>query len=126
VHEWNNIPQSFIQRLIDWFYASEMRCCCCCKRWSHTLLNSANLHTAWKFCLSMICSNNDVEKFCWFCLICYDHMNLNYTIFVDFFLYVKNIEHQILVLFILLTSILSIKHYLSVDNIQVFVLDILK
>jgi hypothetical protein len=40
---------------------------------------------AWKFCLSMICSNNDVEKFCWFCLICYDHMNLNYTIFVDFF-----------------------------------------
>jgi hypothetical protein len=85
VHEWNNIPQAFIQRLIDWFYASEMRSCCCCKRWSHTLLNSTNLHTAWKFCLSMICSDNDVEKFCWFCLICYAHMNLNYTIFVDFF-----------------------------------------
>ena len=33
----------------DWFYASEMRSCCCCKRWSHTLLNSANLHTTWQF-----------------------------------------------------------------------------
>ena len=31
---------------IDCFYASEMRSCRCCKRWSHTLLNSANLHTA--------------------------------------------------------------------------------
>jgi transposase len=31
---------------IDWFYASEMRSCRCCKRWQHTLLNSANLHTA--------------------------------------------------------------------------------
>jgi hypothetical protein len=30
----------------DWFYASEMRSYHCCKRWSHTLLNSANLHTA--------------------------------------------------------------------------------
>jgi hypothetical protein len=58
----------------------------------YTLLNSTNLHTAWQF-LSMICFDNDVEKFCWYCLICYAHMNLNYMIFVDFFLYVKNIEH---------------------------------
>jgi hypothetical protein len=35
--------------------------------------------------LSMICSDNDVEKFCWYCLICYAHMNLNYTHFVDFY-----------------------------------------
>jgi hypothetical protein len=35
----------------------------------------------------------------------YAHMNLNYTIFVDFFLYVKHIEHQTLVSFLLLTSI---------------------
>jgi hypothetical protein len=38
-------------------------------------------------CLFMICSDNDVEKFCWYCLICYAHINLNYTIcivsFVD-------------------------------------------
>jgi hypothetical protein len=81
---------------IDWFYASEMRSCHC-KRLSHTLLNSANLHTAWQF-LAMICFDNDVEKFCWYCLICYAHMNLNYTIFADLFLYVKHIEHQTLVL----------------------------
>jgi len=31
-------------------------------------------------------------------------MNLNYTIFVDFFLYVKNIEHETLISFILLIS----------------------
>jgi hypothetical protein len=36
-------------------------------------------------CLSMICSDNDVEQFCWYCLSCYAHMNLNYTIFVDLF-----------------------------------------
>jgi hypothetical protein len=29
------------------------------------------------FCLFMICSDNDVEKFCWYCLICYAHINLN-------------------------------------------------
>jgi hypothetical protein len=30
---------------------------------------------------------HDVEKFCWYCLICYApmDMNLNYAIFVDFF-----------------------------------------
>jgi hypothetical protein len=42
VHQWNNIPQAFIQRLIG-------SMCRCCKRWSQTLLNSANLHTAWQF-----------------------------------------------------------------------------
>ena len=42
-------------------------------------------------------------------------MNLNYTIFVDFFLYVKNIEHQTLVSFLLLTSIyLVLNHYISI------------
>jgi hypothetical protein len=33
----------------------------------------------------MVCSDNDVEKLCWYCLIFYAHMNLNYTIFGDFF-----------------------------------------
>jgi hypothetical protein len=41
-------PTSFYPT-IDWFYASEVRSCRCCKRWSHTLLNSANLHTTWQF-----------------------------------------------------------------------------
>ena len=68
---------------IDWFYASVMRGCRCCKRWSHT--QTSILHD--NFCLSMICSDNDIEKFCWYCLICYAHMNLNYTIFVDFFFF---------------------------------------
>jgi hypothetical protein len=53
----------------------------------------------------MICSDNDVEKLCRYSLICYSHMNPNYTIFVDFFLCVKNIEHQSLISFLLLTSI---------------------
>jgi hypothetical protein len=55
------------------------------------------------FCLSMICSDNDVEQFCWYCLSSYAHMNLNCTIS---FLYVKNIEHQTLVSFVVLTSII--------------------
>jgi hypothetical protein len=42
-------------------------------------------HCIDNFCLSMICSDNDVEQFCWYCLSSYAHMNLNYTIFVDFF-----------------------------------------
>jgi hypothetical protein len=33
------------------------------------------------FCLSMICSDNDVEKLCLYFLICNAHMNLNYTIY---------------------------------------------
>ena len=37
-------------------------------------------------------------------------MPINYTIFADFFLYVKNIEHQTLVLFHLLTSIYEYKN----------------
>jgi hypothetical protein len=42
-------------------------------------------------------------------------MNLNYTIFVDFFLYVKNIEHQTFLSFFLLTSIyLVLSHYISI------------
>jgi hypothetical protein len=82
---------------IEWFYTSEMRSCRCCKRWSHALLNSTNLHSAWQF-LSVhdLFCDNDVEKFCLYCLICYAHMNLNYTIFVDFFSLCKHIEHQTL------------------------------
>ena len=64
--------------------------------------------------VSMICSDNDLEKFCWHCLTCYAHMNLNYTIFVDIFLYVKIIEHQILVTFLLLTSIYNVFKKLSI------------
>ena len=70
---------------IDWFYASEMRSYRWWKRWSHMLLNSEQtsiLHD--NFCLSMICSDNDVEKLCWYCFICNAYMNINYTIFVDF------------------------------------------
>ena len=40
------------------------------------------------------------EKFCWYCLICYVHMNLNNTICDDFFSLCKNIEHQTLVSFL--------------------------
>jgi hypothetical protein len=57
------------------------------------------------FCLSMICSDIDVDKFSWYYLIiCYAHMNFNYTIFVDFFSLCNKIEHQTLVLFLSLTS----------------------
>jgi hypothetical protein len=85
---------------IDWFYASEMRSCRCCKRWSQTLLNSANSILHYNFCLAMICSDNDVEKFCWYCFICYAHMNLNYTIFVDIFLCKKNAWNPCIVSFV--------------------------
>ena len=40
------------------------------------------------FCLSMICSDNDIEIL-WIFPYLFLHMNLNYTIFVDFFLYAK-------------------------------------
>jgi hypothetical protein len=91
---------------IDWFYASEMRSCRLWKRWSHMLLNSEQTSILCdNFCLFMICSDNDVEKFCWYCLICYAYMNINYTIFVDFIFSVKNIEYQTLVSFLSLTSI---------------------
>ena len=45
-------------------------------------LQTSILHD--NFCLSMICSDNDIEKCCWYYLICYAHMNLNYTIFFQF------------------------------------------
>ena len=84
VHEWNNIPHAFIQRLIG----SIRRTCktVVAARGGQTRYwtpQTSILHD--NFCLSMICSDNNVEKFCWYCFICYAHMNLNYTIFVDFF-----------------------------------------
>jgi hypothetical protein len=47
------------------------------------------------------------------------HMNPNYTFFVDFhfILYVKNIEHQTLVLFLLLTVYMYICIYIDKVNI---------
>ena len=79
VHEWNNIPQAFIQRLIG---SMHRRCeAAVAARGGHTRYwtpQTSILHD--NFCLSMICSDSDVEKFCWYCLICYAHMNLNYTI----------------------------------------------
>ena len=104
VHECNNTPTR-LYPTIDWFYASERRSCDCWQRWSHRSLNSQTIILRDNFCLSMMCSDNDVEKLCWYCLICYTHMILNYTIFVDCFLYVKNIEQNTLVSFLLLTSI---------------------
>jgi hypothetical protein len=84
VHEWNNIPQAFIQRLINYISG---RCeAVVAVRGGHTRYwtpQSSILHD--NFCLSMICSDNDVEKMCWYCLICNAHMNLNYTIFFDLF-----------------------------------------
>ena len=84
VHEWNHIPQTFIQRLIG---SMRQRCeATVAARSGHTRYwtpQTSILHD--NFCLSMICSDNDDEKFCWYCLIGYVHMNLNYTIFVDFF-----------------------------------------
>ena len=81
VHEWKNITQS-IQRLIGYM---RRRCdAVVAARGGHTrywTLQTSLLHD--NFCLSMICSDNDVEKFCWYCLICYAHMNLNYTMFVS-------------------------------------------
>jgi len=82
VHEWNNIQQAFIQLLIG---SMRRRCKAVVPaRGGHTLYwtpQTSILHD--DFCLSMISCDNDVEKFCWYCLICYAHMNLNYTIFVD-------------------------------------------
>ena len=84
VPEWNNIPQAFIQQLIG------------SMRWRFKAVVAARggqirywtpqtsiLHD--NFCLSIICSDNDVDnKFCWYCIICYAYMNLNYTIFANF------------------------------------------
>jgi hypothetical protein len=100
IRHWYNIPQAFIQRLIG---SMRRRCeVAVAARGGHTRYwtpQTPILHD--NLCLSMICSDNDVETFCWYCLICYAHMNVNYTIFV---LYVRNIEHQTLVSFLFLTS----------------------
>jgi hypothetical protein len=57
--------------MIDWFYTSEMQSCRYTRYWTP---QTSILHN--NLCLSMICSYNGVEKFCWYCLICYVHMNL--------------------------------------------------
>jgi hypothetical protein len=63
VHEWNNIPQVFIQRLIC---SMRRRCeAVVAARGGHTRYctpETSILHD--NFCLSMICSDNDVENFC--------------------------------------------------------------
>jgi hypothetical protein len=83
-HLCTNGTISFIQRLIG---SMRRRCeAIVAARGGHTrywtpqtfILND-------NFCLFMTCSYNYVEKFCWYYFICYTHMNLNYTIFVDFF-----------------------------------------
>ena len=84
VHEWNHIPQTFIQRLIG---SMRQRCEAVVAARSgptrYWTLQTTILHD--NFCLSIICSDNDIEKYCWYCLISYAHMNLNYTIFFDLF-----------------------------------------
>jgi hypothetical protein len=39
-----------------------MRSCRCCKRWSHTLLNSANLHTAVILVLKVLTNTSHVTS----------------------------------------------------------------
>jgi hypothetical protein len=64
VHEWNNIPQSFIQRLIGFM---RRRCeAVVAARGGHTHVIELRKPP---YCttissVSMICSDNDVEKFC--------------------------------------------------------------
>jgi hypothetical protein len=67
VHEWNNIPQAFIK----WLIGSMRRRC-------EAVIAASGGHTRYwtpqtsilhnNFCMAMICSDNDVEKFCWYCL----------------------------------------------------------
>jgi transposase len=63
VHEWNNIPQAFIQQLIGSMrrrYEAVVAA-----RGGHTRYwtpQTSILHD--DFCLFMICSDNDVDKFC--------------------------------------------------------------
>ena len=63
VPEWNNILQAFMQRLIGFM---RQRCeAVVAARGGHTRYltpQTSILHD--NFCLSMICSDNDVEKFC--------------------------------------------------------------
>jgi hypothetical protein len=96
---WNNIPKTFIKRLIGSIRLAA--------RGGHTRYwtpQTSILHD--NFCLSMICSDNDVDKFCWYCLICHAHVYLNYTIFVDFFSLCKKYGawNSCIVFFLLLTS----------------------
>jgi hypothetical protein len=63
VHEWNNIPQAFIQRLIG----SMRRICeavvaAISGNTCYLTPQTSILHD--NFCLSMVCSDNDVEKLC--------------------------------------------------------------
>ena len=61
MHEWNNIQQDFIQRLIG---SMRRRCeAIVAARGGHThhlILQTSILHD--NLCLSMICYDNDVEK----------------------------------------------------------------
>jgi hypothetical protein len=107
VHEWNNIPEAFIKRLIG---SIRRRCeAVVAARGGHTRYwtpQTSILHD--NFCLSMICSDNNVDKFCWYCLICHAHVYLNYTIFVEFFsLCTKYWAWISCIVFFLLTSIYS-------------------
>lgn len=56
-------------------------------------------------CLSMTCSDNNVEKLCWYCLICFAHININYTFLSIYLIFVQNIEYWLFVSSLLLTSI---------------------
>ena len=63
VHEWNNFPQAYIQRLVG---SIRWRCeAVVAARGGHTrywIPQTSILHD--NFCMSMICSDNDIEKFC--------------------------------------------------------------
>ena len=102
VHERNNIPQTFIQRLIGYM---RLRCeAVVASRGGHTRYitpQTSILHD--NFCLSMICSDNDVEKLCPYASKLYDFCRFCFR-------YVKHIEDKTLVLFLLLTSIYKSHH----------------
>jgi hypothetical protein len=76
VHEWNNIQQACIQQLIG---SMPRRCeAVVAARGDHTRYwapQTSILHD--NICLSMVCSDNDVDNFCWYCIVCYVHINLN-------------------------------------------------
>ena len=83
VYEWNNITKVCIQ----WLFG-------CMRRRCEAVVAARGVHTRYwtpqthilhdNVSLSMICSDNDVETCCWYCLICYAHMNLKYTMFANF------------------------------------------
>ena len=69
---------------VDWLCPLEMWSCRCLQE---VVTHLTDLHKP-PYCMTIsVClwSDNDVETFCWYCLICYAHMNLKYTIFVDCF-----------------------------------------